>query len=184
MTGNLWTGKTVRLVLINPETDPELFANWRRDSEYSRLLDTAPAGLFPKSLDKEWLEKERLDNYLFMIQKLEDDCKIGFIGLDGINWQARNGWIGIGIGERQEWGKGYGTDAFRILIRFAFQELNLRRLSLNVFEYNPRAIRSYEKLGFQVEGREREWLRRNGRRWDLIYMGLMRRDWEVTEGIE
>jgi RimJ/RimL family protein N-acetyltransferase len=181
MKTDLWTGQNVRLALIDPETDAPLFAQWRKDSEFSRLLDTSPVGQFPAQVDKEWVEKENLENYVFLIRTLEDDRAIGFIELDGIGWQVGNGWIGIGIGEREQWGKGYGTDAFRILIRFAFRELNLRRLTLTVFEYNPRAIRSYEKLGFQVEGCDREWLRRDGRRWDMIHMGLLRRDWEASE---
>jgi RimJ/RimL family protein N-acetyltransferase len=181
MTTDIWTGKSVRLALVDPETDAPLFSHWRKDSEYSRLLDTSPVGQFPAQLDKEWVEKENLDRYLFLIRTLEDDRVIGFIELDGIDWRIGNGWIGIGIGDREQWGKGYGTDAFRVLIRYAFRELNLRRLTLTVFEYNLRAIRSYEKLGFQVEGRDREWLRRDGRRWDMIHMGLMRRDWEASE---
>lgn len=178
---DLWTGQTVRLALVDPEADSKLFADWRRDSEYSRLLDSSPISLLPHQMDKEWIEKENLDSYVFMIRRLEDDQTIGFIELDGIGWRSRNGWVGIGIGARENWGKGYGTEAFRILIRFAFRELNLRRLSLTVFEYNPRAIRSYEKLGFEVEGRDREWLHRSGRRWDMIHMGLLRREWEKSE---
>lgn len=85
--------------------------------------------------------------------------------------------MGIGIGEREYWSKGYGTDAMNVILRFAFDELNLYRISLNVFEYNQRAIRSYEKVGFVVEGREREFLRRAGRRWDMIFMGLLREEW-------
>lgn len=85
--------------------------------------------------------------------------------------------MGIGIGEREYWSKGYGTDAMNVILRFAFDELNLYRISLNVFEYNQRAIRSYEKVGFVVEGREREFLRRGGRRWDMIFMGLLREEW-------
>jgi RimJ/RimL family protein N-acetyltransferase len=178
---DIWSGQSVRLSLPDPETDSKLFARWRRDSEYARLLDSSPVSQFPPNMDKEWLEKENFDSYIFLIRRLADDQSIGFIELDGIDWRSGNGWVGIAIGERENWGKGYGTDAFRILIRFAFRELNLRRLSLTVFEYNPRAQRSYEKLGFQVEGRDREWLHRGGRRWDIIHMGLIRRDWEAVE---
>ena len=89
--------------------------------------------------------------------------------------------MGIGIGERDCWGKGYGTDAMRVVLRFAFVELNLHRVGLNVFEYNPRAIRSYEKAGFVEEGRLRGFLHRNNRRWDLIFMGILRDEWERTQ---
>ncbi len=86
--------------------------------------------------------------------------------------------MGIGIGEREYWGNGYGTDAMRAILHFAFTELNLYRVSLNVFEYNPRAIRSYEKAGFVAEGRQRQVLNRDGRRWDVIYMGILHEEWE------
>jgi RimJ/RimL family protein N-acetyltransferase len=64
-----------------------------------------------------------------------------------------------------------------VLLRFAFHEINLRRVTLTVFEYNPRAIRSYEKAGFYHEGRVRCLLNREGRRWDLLYMGILREEW-------
>ncbi|NTU75527.1 MAG: GNAT family N-acetyltransferase [Anaerolineaceae bacterium] len=101
------------------------------------------------------------------------------VGLDGLNWSARNAWVGIGIGDPEYWGKGFGSDAMRIILRFAFLELNLWRVNLNVFEYNERAQKSYLKVGFREEGRLRQWMRRDGRRWDLIYMGVLRSDWEA-----
>jgi RimJ/RimL family protein N-acetyltransferase len=64
-----------------------------------------------------------------------------------------------------------------ILLRFAFTEINLRRVTLTVFEYNPRAIRSYEKAGFRHEGRMRAVLNKEGRRWDVLYMGILREEW-------
>jgi RimJ/RimL family protein N-acetyltransferase len=86
--------------------------------------------------------------------------------------------VGLGIGDRNDWGKGYGTDAMKIILRFAFTELNLRRVTLTVFEYNPRAIRSYEKVGFRHEGRLRSILLRDGKRWDMLYMGILAEDWK------
>ena len=79
---------------------------------------------------------------------------------------------GLGIGETEYWSKGYGTDVMNVLLRFAFTEVNLRRVTLTVFEYNPRAIRSYEKAGFRHEGRLRSLLNREGRRWDELFMGI------------
>ena len=64
-----------------------------------------------------------------------------------------------------------------ILLRYAFTELNLWRVSLGVFEYNPRAIRSYEKVGFQHEGRSRKHLNHEGKRWDIFFMGILRDEW-------
>ncbi len=90
--------------------------------------------------------------------------------------------MGIGLGERENWGKGYGTDAMKIILRYAFTELNLRRVTLDVFEYNQRGVRSYEKAGFVIEGRVRGMILREGRRWDVIFMGILREDWLKQEG--
>ncbi len=107
---------------------------------------------------------------------------IGEIDLSGINWASGESIVGIGIGDRNDWGKGYGTDAMRVILRFAFEELNLHRVFLNTFEYNPRALRAYEKCGFKHEGRVRGMLNRDGKRWDVIYMGILREEWEkMTE---
>jgi RimJ/RimL family protein N-acetyltransferase len=65
----------------------------------------------------------------------------------------------------------------KLVLRYAFLELNLRRVTLNVFEYNERAIRSYEKAGFRLEGSQRQAIQREGRRWDMVYMGILREEW-------
>ena len=133
-----------------------------------------------KSLAK-WMEKEleelAVENYYFSIRTLADNKLIGEIGLDVVNWPGRDAFVGLGIGETEYWSKGYGTDVMNVLLRFAFTEINLRRVTLTVFEYNPRAIRSYEKAGFRHEGRLRSLLHREGRRWDELFMGILREEW-------
>jgi RimJ/RimL family protein N-acetyltransferase len=99
-----------------------------------------------------------------------------------VNWGGRDAFVGIAIGERDYWGKGYGTDAMRTILHYGFTEINLRRVTLTVFEYNPRAIRSYEKAGFRHEGRLRQFLNREGRRWDMLYMGILREEWMTNNG--
>ena len=183
MNVQLFQGELVHLIAPEPQLAAGLHSRWMRDSEFVRLLDTDPARLFSVDKNKEWFEKnlveEQKDDELFLlIRTLEEDRTIGLIGLDGIRWTHGDAWIGIGLGEREYWGKGYGTDAMRILLRYAFEELNLHRLSLSVFEYNPRAIRSYEKVGFIVEGSARQFLNRDGQRYDMIFMGILREEWE------
>lgn len=99
------------------------------------------------------------------------------IEIGGINTTALEGWIGMGIGQPEDWGKGYGTEALQLVVEYAFEMLNLHRLSLSVFEYNPRAIRAYEKVGFVHEGCQPESVRRNGRWWGTLSMGLLRSEW-------
>ena len=132
-----------------------------------------------------WMEEEvgKLSpaSYYFTIRTLDGDQLIGELGLDVVNWSGRDAFVGLGIGETNYWSKGYGTDAMNILLRFAFSEINLRRVTLTVFEYNPRAIRSYEKAGFQHEGRLRKVLNKECRRWDMLFMGILREEWlELT----
>lgn len=179
MNAEKFTGKLVRLAALDIEKVPEIWARWNRDSEYQQLLDWGPSKIYTMSQIKEWLEKSGSRSCCFSIHSLEDDQVIGFVELDGLNFTGGDGWVGIGIGERDFWGKGYGTDAMRVLLRFAFEELNLNRVSLNVFEYNERAIKSYQKIGFQIEGRQRQALNRFDRRWDLIYMGILRSEWQT-----
>ena len=181
----LFQGELVRLAAPNPEADAEVMARWMHDSEYARLLDAAPARLWSAKrlkaeMEKSW-EKETPGEFFFLIRTLVDDRLIGLIELDGIRWTHGDCWVGIGLGEREYWGKGYGTDAMRVILRYAFDELNLHRVSLSVFEYNTRAIRSYEKAGFVVEGRARQFLQRDGRRWDVIFMGILREEWESRQ---
>jgi RimJ/RimL family protein N-acetyltransferase len=182
---DLLTGALVYLTVEDAATMADLFCSWHIDSEYARLLDSVSPRFYSKKatqafLEKEF-EKEESLSIIFIIRTLADDRMIGFVDLDGVLWNQGDAFVGIGLGERQFWGKGYGTDAMRILLRFAFSELNLHRVSLNVFEFNPRAIHSYEKAGFKVEGRARKLLNRDGQRWDLIFMGILRREWEALQ---
>ncbi len=176
MYEHLLGGELVRLVPMDPETGSRLFSEWSRDSEYLRYLDSTPAKLVSKDSTSEWIAGHK--GFLFIIRTLDDGKPIGFAELDGIAWKRTDAWIGIGIGDRNYWGKGYGADALRILMRYAFTELDLHRLSLSVFEYNRRAIRLYEKLGFRNEGRKRQFFQREGRRWDLVFMGMVKPEWE------
>jgi RimJ/RimL family protein N-acetyltransferase len=179
MNTNLLTGDLVRLTHEEPETLARLESQWSADSEYSRLLDWDPARRFSSKNSQKWIEKqyEQPDGYFFSIRTLADERIIGGIGFDGIRWTHRDTFVGIGLGNREYWGKGYGTDAMKIILRYAFTELNLHRVSLDVFEYNQRGVRSYEKAGFVHEGRARQVLMREGRRWDVLYMGILREDW-------
>jgi RimJ/RimL family protein N-acetyltransferase len=181
-TNDLFRGKLVRLSAEDPDKVLEYLTKWDRDSEYWRLAMDEPAMWWSKQETREYIEKELMDEgtdqFFFMIRSLEDDRVIGEIGLEEVLWNHGDAWVGISIGEKDYWGKGYGTDAMRVLLRFAFTELNLHRVSLTVFEYNPRAIRSYEKAGFVHEGREREASFRSGQRLDILLMGILREEWE------
>ena len=183
MNADLFRGKLVHLTVENPETLASLESQWSADSEYSRLLNWNPARRFSVMNAQKWIEKyfEKEGDHSFAIRTLADERIIGGIGLDGITWTHRDCYVGIGLGDREFWGKGYGTDAMKIILRYAFTELNLHRVTLGVFEYNQRGVRSYEKAGFVIEGRQRSLILREGRRWDVIFMGILREDWLKLE---
>jgi RimJ/RimL family protein N-acetyltransferase len=101
-----------------------------------------------------------------------------FSQLDGDNGSAL---YHITIGEKDVWGRGYGTDATRLMLDHAFETLGLHRVALSVFEFNTRAIRSYRRCGFQLEGRAREAIWREGRWWDEISMSVLEPDWAAVQ---
>lgn len=174
-------GELVRLSAVDPEEFSKAFTHWRRDSEFMRLIDSSEVMLRSQKDSQKWIEKEledqEVNQYMFTIRTLAEDKLLGDIGLSVVNWMSRDAFVGLGIGERDFWGRGYGTDVMKVILRYAFMEINLRRVTLSVFEYNPRAVRSYEKAGFVHEGRMRQFLNREGKRWDMLFMGILRDEW-------
>lgn len=179
-------GRSVRLSAIDPEEMSRSGAQWSRDSELDRLMDSRAPILHSVKASKDHLEKElekqEAGTFWFSIRRSEDGLLVGDIGLDVLHRNTGDAFVGLAIGDRSLWGKGHGTEAMNLILEFAFIELNLRRVTLTVFEYNPRAVRSYEKAGFRHEGRLRSYLSREGRRWDLLYMGILYEDWIEKNG--
>jgi RimJ/RimL family protein N-acetyltransferase len=177
---DLFTGERVRLVAVDPEKEAEYMAAWRKDSEFGQLWDSDPA--MPMSLrqlrarTEEWATKPHPGRFSFMIELVESGERIGHTALWNTFSTHQDAWISIGIGNREHWGKGYGTEAMQLVMDFGFDELDIERITLITFEYNRRAIRAYEKLGFAHEGRVRGMLLRYGRRWDGILMGILRQE--------
>lgn len=186
MNSDLFRGKLVRLTAEEPELLGKTFSVWDRDSEFRRLLDDEPPCLWSAKKIQEWFEKdiqERDDHGIsFFIRTLPEDRLIGFISLWVTTWSHGDAELGIGIGDRECWGKGYGTDAMRLILRYGFMEMNLSRITLGVFDYNARAIRSYEKTGFTLEGCMRKALYRDGSRANIVYMGILREEWQALTG--
>jgi RimJ/RimL family protein N-acetyltransferase len=184
---DIYKGELVRLSAMNAEEISKAFARWGRDSEFRRLLDSGVSQLHSAKGAQTWLEKElaeqSVNQHWFSIRKLDDDQLLGDIDLYVYNWSARDAFVGLGIGEREFWGRGYGTDMMKLCQQYVFTELGMERLSLGLFEYNPRALRSYEKSGFRLEGRTRKDARRDGKRYDSLWMGILRDEWlEMQNG--
>ncbi len=176
----LLEGAHVRLTPLSA-ADAPIIARWQLDNEYLRQLDANPAFPRNESQISEWIRDGHRgrEQFLFGIRALFNDDLIGFLELGEVMWTHRSTWIALGIGERDQRGKGYGYEAVTLALNFAFQELNLHRAQLTVFSYNEAAIRLYEKLGFIREGVYREFLERDGQRHDMYLYGILRREWEA-----
>jgi RimJ/RimL family protein N-acetyltransferase len=175
----LFQGELVRLAAPRPE-DGDAFSRWSEDGEYRRLADTDPPRPLPADYfsDRDQVAEPSPNAYEFRIRTLEKDRLVGFVAVFNIEWSNGHGWIAVGIGDPAERGKGFGKEAVSLILRFAFHELGLRRISLDVISDNQAAVALYRGLGFEEEGRLRERVYRDGVTTDLIYMGLLRRDWE------
>jgi RimJ/RimL family protein N-acetyltransferase len=175
---DLFRGELVRFAAPRDE-DAAVFGRWSEDAGYLRALDTdyirpLPLEAFQRA------DPETPDPLLieFRLRTLADDRLIGFVALHSIKWNNQAAMLAIGIGEPDYRGRGYGSDALWLILRYAFDELNLYRVGLDVIADNTRAIRSYEKAGFQREGAIREAVARDGKRYDLILMGILREEWQ------
>jgi RimJ/RimL family protein N-acetyltransferase len=180
----LFVGPTITLGPIDHENDPPVVSQWSQDPEYLRLVDIKvvyPMAEVQVQKRLEALEKEFDEKKLcfFTIRSREGDRLLGFASIRWIEWEHGTGWIHMGIGDRQDWRKGYGTEALDLLLEYAFSELNLYRLGAEIAEYNLGAKRLFEKAGFIEEVRRRQALSRDGRRWDLLLYGLLRQEWEA-----
>ncbi len=180
LSTSLLRGDKVRLTTCNPEDLPTV-ARWYEDARFARFLDAAPASPRSERNLGEWLNgyDKSSSGYLFGIRLLDAEELIGFIELNAILWPHGVCRLAIAIGEVAHRGKGYGHEALRLALQFAFHELNLHRVQLTVFAYNEHAIRLCEKLGFRREGTYREFMRRDGQRYDMYLYGLLRHEWEA-----
>ena len=176
----LLRGAHVRLTAVAPQDLP-VIARWFEDAAFMRLFDAVPAA--PRTVEQltDWLGEmhKAKDGFLFGIRPEAGDEIIGYMELDGILWNQGAGWISIGIGEEARRGQGLGRESMELALAFAFDELNLHRVQLTVFDYNTAAIALYERLGFRREGAFREFLHRDGRRYDMLLYGILRPEWEA-----
>jgi RimJ/RimL family protein N-acetyltransferase len=179
----LFEGQDIRFGPIDHEKDPEIESKWTHDSEFMRLMEVDPARPLSAAMLKkqyEKLEKEVEEDknlYHFMIRSKADDRLIGKAAVQWIEWTNGNGFLRLGIGAAEDRCKGYGTQALRMLLRFAFAELNLFRVSAIVPEYNEGALALLKKFSFVQEVCRRRSLERDGRRWDLFVFGLLNDEW-------
>ncbi len=152
---------------------------WRNDPEV--MHSTSPfLDVYSMEATSEFVEQVILgsaSSKSYIMTEKNNGTPFGIVSLVNIDYKNRNAECIIDIGEKEYWGKGYGAEGMKLLLDFAFNEMNLHRLALNVFSFNEKAIHLYKKLGFQIEGSSRESLFRDGKWHDVIQMGLLQQEY-------
>lgn len=165
-------------VYLSPATleDAEVYTKWMNDFNITDYTG-ASSNIYSLEKERDWLEDKLKyssnKDILFDIVAIDGDRLLGNISLIKINYIDRSAELGILIGENDDRSKGYGTEAIKLLLDFAFNYLNLNNIGLTLIECNSRAKRCYEKAGFKEYGRRRKAVFVNGKYYDKIYMDVL-----------
>mgnify|MGYP000853344035 CR=1 FL=1 len=174
----LFSGERIRLRKMSNE-DVSVYHKWRNDIEVMQF--TNPSLDVFTYADTEGFVNSMVESHNskgYIIEEINTDKPIGVTSLINIDYGNRNAECIIDIGDKDYWSKGFGREAFKLLLDFAFKELNLHKVYLRVFSFNERAIKLYQNLGFDEEGKLKEQLYRDGNWHDIIFMGLLKRNYK------
>lgn len=171
----MYEGELIRLRAYKKEEINQIL-EYVNDPEIKRF--TTPMVPYPFTYEDEekWLNSNSALNhtYSFAIESLNEGKYVGGCGINIVDWKNSNATLGIFIGDKNYWSKGFGTDAMTVLIKFVFYQMNIRKVKLSVYAFNERAIKCYEKCGFKKEGVLRDEIFKDGRYYDEIIMGILR----------
>lgn len=169
-------GKKVYLRGLTKEDLRGNMFQWANDSEVTHYMFTGHRPNHIELLEAEYerIIRSQTDIELAIIDK-KTDTHIGNAGLYCIRWISRSAEFRIIIGEKKFWNKGYGAEVTRLLVDYAFNKLNLRKVLLGVNKEHRSAVKCYEKAGFKKEGILKDEIYRNGRYYDAVRMSIIRK---------
>ena len=176
-------GKRIRL-RGNERSDLARFVAWLNDPEVCRYLSMSlPVSQAGEELWFENMLKMPSEEQPLGIEIKEGEgwLLIGICSISKINWRIRSAEVGLFIGDKSKWNKGYGTEVMRLLLHHGFGTLNLNRIFMHVDSENKGGIRAYEKAGFILESRLRAANFRDGRYFDKLIMSVLRSEWKPEE---
>jgi RimJ/RimL family protein N-acetyltransferase len=160
-----------------------LYAEWYGDPEVWHLTSWTSAPLSPSAVERMFDSRELSStDHSFAIHRRGNTAPLGVISLMNVSESNSSADLSIIVGRREHRDRGYGAEAISLILDYAFEELDLNRVALSVFEFNEAAISTYERLGFRGEGRLRQAVRRDGREYDAILMSLLRDEWREERG--
>lgn len=179
----MYEGKLVRLRRVDPVRDLDDRYRWMNDPAVTNTLGMRPARLSREEIRK-YLELSAAtsDSHVEWAIETLDGIHIGGCTIRNLNQTARSAELGIAVGEAEYRGKGYGTDTVRLLVQIGFDQFNLNRIWLIANAGNLAGIRAYEKAGFAVEGRMRQYGFVNGAYYDAVIMAILRGEYENGKG--
>lgn len=176
MYNKFLAGEKIYLREVREDDVNSEYYSWINDPEINQYLETR---FLPRSKKDILNHVNKLDanpnEIFFAICDIKNDKHIGNIKLGPINWYHRKGDISLLIGNREYWGKGVATEAIKLVIKFGFDTLNLHKLNAGYYEQNIGSARAFEKCGFVVEGRFKDDVFLDGKYWDSIRVGLVKK---------
>ena len=185
-TTSLYEGRLVRLGPLDHEKDPQVIARWTNDpfwrsvlTEVTRPFSVEAVRKLLEKVEKQMEESKNL--FHFTLRLKEDNRLVGLARIFWIDFHNGTGVLNLGIGDTADRRHGYGSEALNLLLRFAFNDLNLHRLSAWPGSDNLAFIHMAEKAGFTEEARRREAVFHDGKYWDVLLLGLLRPDWEEKQ---
>ncbi len=170
-------GEFCYLSPINPD-DASQYAEWLNDLEITKFLAISHHQL--NIMRERAILEEMIKNnsQIFGIVDKKTDKLIGNCSLFDVNHRSRKAELGIFIGAKDYWNKGYGTEAVKLILDYGFNILNLQNIIIKVYEFNKRAIAVYQKAGFRIIGSRRESKIFSGKKYDEIYMDILATEFE------
>lgn len=166
-------------IYLSPRSieDAEKFAEWLNDFETTDYTGRSHQ-IITIEAEKDYLEKNINEEAIFAIVENENNKLIGTISLEKIDHVKRIATLGIFIGDKNYRGKGYGTEAIKLILDYGFNYLNLNNIKLDLMEFNQRALACYKKCGFKEYGRRRKCNFINGKYYDTIEMDILAEEFE------
>jgi len=174
----MFEGQKVRFRTYSIEDIP-LRLKFINDIEIANCLTDGMPYPITRREEERWYEdiNSASDRYKFAIEAIDTNEFIGGCSINDVDWKNSVATIGLFIGNKNYWGKGYGSDAMNVLISFVFNHMNINKIRLITYSFNDRAIKSFEKCGFVVEGVLRKEVYKNGCYYDKIAMGMLREEY-------
>lgn len=170
--------KSIILKPLSPQ-DVTSFYTWLNDEEVIKYS----LSLFQRLITMEDIDRwfvsvvNDFKNYNRGIFLADSNKLIGYAGICNLSKANKSGEYFIFIGDRNQWGKGFGSQVTKLIVAFGFEELNLNRIMLTVSEPNGGAIKAYKNAGFKLEGKMRQACYRDNKFHDKLMMSILRQEW-------